>query len=276
MKMKLIKPGKFLMGSPKDEEGHFDDEGPQHEVEITRPFYMGVYPVTKGQFAAFVKDDGYQTEAEKDGKGGFSCSTTTAKWERKPVYLAESGFSQEDDTGDGDDLERREALLRVVEPEGGEDLRAADGGGVGVRLPGRDDDGLLVRRRGRRLRTSANMDAWYKGKWIPKPRRTGRLSPGTTAMRSHRRWAEKANPWGLYDMHGNVWQWCADGYGPYQEGYIKDPNSEDSATPRVLRGGSWYHDPRNCRSAGRNVNVPAGRGDNDGFRVVLRLSAGTP
>ena len=65
MHLKLIQPGKFLMGSPKDEEGRYDDEGPQHEVELTRPFYMGVCPVTRGQFAAFVKDDGYQTDAEK-------------------------------------------------------------------------------------------------------------------------------------------------------------------------------------------------------------------
>ena len=67
MKLKLIKPGKFLMGSPKEEEGRFDEEGPQHEVEITKAFFMGAYPVTVGQFRAFVKDSGYQTEAEKAG-----------------------------------------------------------------------------------------------------------------------------------------------------------------------------------------------------------------
>ena len=67
MKLKLIRSGKFLMGSPKDEDGRRDNEGPQHEVEITKAFYMGAYPVTRGQFAQFVKDDGYQTEAEKAG-----------------------------------------------------------------------------------------------------------------------------------------------------------------------------------------------------------------
>ena len=80
MKLKLIKPGKFLMGSPKDEEGRYDNEGPQHEVEITKAFYMGVYPVTKGQFAAFVKDDGYQTDAEKDGKGGWATTRRRGSW----------------------------------------------------------------------------------------------------------------------------------------------------------------------------------------------------
>ena len=76
MKLKLIKPGKFLMGSPKDEEGRRDDEGPQHEVEITNAFYMGVYPVTRGQFAEFVKDAGYshgsREEQRRNTLGGPS------------------------------------------------------------------------------------------------------------------------------------------------------------------------------------------------------------
>ena len=66
MKLKLIPAGKFVMGSPKEEKERSDDEA-QHEVEITRRFYLGVYPVTKGQFAAFTKDAGYQTETEKAG-----------------------------------------------------------------------------------------------------------------------------------------------------------------------------------------------------------------
>ncbi len=79
MKLKLIPPGRFTMGSPKDEDGRFDGEGPQHEVEITQPFYMGVYPVTKGQFAAFVSSGPYKTEAETDGLGGFGFNASTAQ-----------------------------------------------------------------------------------------------------------------------------------------------------------------------------------------------------
>ena len=85
----------------------------------------------------------------------------------------------------------------------------------------------------------------------------------------------KANPWGLYDMHGNVWQWCSDWFGPYQEGYIKDPKGKDIANSRVLRGGSWHIVPRDCRSANRNGNGPAIRSSDVGFRVVLRPSART-
>ena len=69
MKLVLIPAGKFMMGSPKDEKDRYDDED-QHEVEITKPFYLGVYTVTVGQFRQFVKDASYQTEAEKDGQGG--------------------------------------------------------------------------------------------------------------------------------------------------------------------------------------------------------------
>ena len=65
MKLTLIPPGTFQMGSPVGEAGRDKDEGPQHRVKITDPFYLGVYPVTKAQFAAFVKDAHYETEAEQ-------------------------------------------------------------------------------------------------------------------------------------------------------------------------------------------------------------------
>jgi formylglycine-generating enzyme required for sulfatase activity/tRNA A-37 threonylcarbamoyl transferase component Bud32 len=80
-----------------------------------------------------------------------------------------------------------------------------------------------------------------------------------------------ANAWGLYDMHGNVWDWCHDWYGAYLSEDINDPKSTDNGVARVLRGGSWYDSPRLCRSAYRGWHVPDRRYDNLGCRVVLCL-----
>ena len=71
MKFILIPAGEFLMGLRPTAKGGNDDEQPEHRVRITRPFYLGVHEVTRGQFRRFVDDAGYQTEAEKDGKGGY-------------------------------------------------------------------------------------------------------------------------------------------------------------------------------------------------------------
>ncbi len=80
----------------------------------------------------------------------------------------------------------------------------------------------------------------------------------------------KANPWGLYDMHGNLWQWCEDWYADYT-GNITDPTGGKSGTLHVLRGGSWGSHAWYCRAAYRRWYGPAHRGDDVGFRVSLRL-----
>ncbi len=253
MKLKLIKPGKFLMGSPKDEEGRGDYEWLRQEVEITKAFYMGVYPVTKGQFAAFVRDDGYQTEAEKNGKGvGYNASTKT--FESGKYSWRDLGFAQTDDhpvvevtlndaTAFCAWLSKKESKTYELPTEA--EWEYACRAGTKTRFWCGDTDASL--------KGNANIsDASFKEKF---PDTTWAVSWDDGYAFTSPAGSFKANPWGLYDMGGNVWQWCVRG---------------------VLRGGSWGNDPSNCRSACRTVRDPSERNYGVGFRVVLRLPARTP
>jgi formylglycine-generating enzyme required for sulfatase activity len=101
---------------------------------------------------------------------------------------------------------------------------------------------------------------------------------GNSERKMHPVGQKKPNAWGLYDMHGNVWEWCQDWYGEdyYKSSPAADPTGPAQGAKRVLRGGCWLDVPRGCRSAGRGMIDPGYRGGNFGFRVVVSDSTTPP
>ena len=99
---------------------------------------------------------------------------------------------------------------------------------------------------------------------------------GNSGRKTHPVGQKKPNAWGLYDMYGSVYEWCADWHGSYNNGVQVDPTGPANGRSRVLRGGSWVDNPRYCRSANRIRSRPAFRNRNLGFRVVVVVAAPRP
>jgi formylglycine-generating enzyme required for sulfatase activity len=224
MKLVLIPSGKFMMGSPENEKDRISDEGPQHEVTITKAFYIGAYDVTQEQYERIMGNN-------PRGFKGAHNPVENVSWDDAVEFCKK--LSQET--------------------------------GKTVRLP-TEAQWEYACRAGSKTRFSYGDDSDYSNlgdyAWYNKN------SNGQT----HPVGQKKPNAWGLYDMHGNVWQWCSDwDVNSNANANNTNPQGSDSGSPRVLRGGGWDGDPRRCRSAGRGGNVPDDRSDDSGFRVVVDL-----
>jgi formylglycine-generating enzyme required for sulfatase activity len=260
MKLVRIPAGTFLMGSPKDERERGDDEE-QHEVVLSRPFYAGVHEVTVGQFRAFVEAEGYKTGAEKNGKGAKRLNTQTGKFELKPEYSWRNPGWAQDDRDPVVDVSWHDAkaFCRWLSRKEGKSYRLPTEAEweyacrAGTRAPfsfGRSLSSAQANFLGSRPYGDA-----VAGPWLRKTVKVGSYEP---------------NEFGLYDMHGNAFEWCQDWYGAdyYQRSPREDPQGPDEGGQRVVRGGSWSFTGQGCRSAFRGKDWPDVCVDDVGFRVV--------
>jgi formylglycine-generating enzyme required for sulfatase activity/serine/threonine protein kinase len=270
MTLKLIPAGEFMMGSPAEDNEAFEDEKPQHRVRITRPFYLGIHEVTRGQFRRFVDGAGYQTEAEKDATGGQGWSEETKKFEHNPRYnWQHTGFDQTDEhpvvNVSWNDAQAFITWLSRKE-------------GNTYRLP-TEAEWEYACRAGSTTRYSCGDD--------PEGLAAVGNIPDGTAKEKHPEWTwaiaardgfvytapvgrYNPNAWGLFDMHGNVLEWCSDGYAAdyYKHSPVEDPQGVDGASHRVNPGGGWFLRPRYARSAFRHPLDPRCRYCEVGFRVA--------
>jgi formylglycine-generating enzyme required for sulfatase activity/serine/threonine protein kinase len=278
MRLELVSQGKFFMGSPADENGRVAREGPRHEVEISRPFYLGQFTVTRGQFRKFVEETGYQTAAEKDGKGTSGFDPETRWFVRKAEYnWRNPGFGQTDQHPVVNvSWNDARAFCQWLSRQDGKPYRLPTEAeweygcraGTTTRFYSGENDSDL--------QSVANVaDASLKTKLdSAKTRNWMFLAWDDTFPFTAPVGQFKPNRWALYDMHGNVWQWCADWYDEeyYAHSPSKDPKGPPRGKYRLLRGGSWRQPGRFCRAAYRWYAAPANRFNHVGFRVVCGIS----
>ncbi|GAB3920731.1 formylglycine-generating enzyme family protein [Mucilaginibacter myungsuensis] len=260
-----IKPGKFMMGSPENDTLADKIERPQHEVAIDRAFYMGIYPITIKQFKVFVQETGYRTVAETDGIGGHGYSEANRKFEGLfPQYnWQHPGWEQSDehpvvniswiDANKFCEWASARTGKKISLPTEEEWEYACRAGTTTLFFTGDDPNSL---------KGYANIsdDALRdKLQQEQKPDRTFPFNDGfpfTSPVGSF-----KPNPWGLYDMTGNVWQIC-DGTLP--------GSTPNQVAGHVAKGGSYNAYPEFARSAVRGRIKASSKYGYFGFRVVVK------
>ncbi|MBM4020502.1 MAG: formylglycine-generating enzyme family protein [Planctomycetes bacterium] len=193
----FIPAGRFLMGSPENEEKRSDNET-QHEVILTRPFYMGAREVTQGQWQKVMGDN------PSANKGSDTLPVEHVSWDDCQAFCQKAGGG----------------LRLPTEAEWEYACRA------GIQTPFNTGQ------------TISTDQANYDGNYIYGSGAKGVFRRATVPVGGSR-----PNAWGLHDMHGNVWEWCADWSGAYPGASVTDPTGAPSGTTRVMRGGAWDRAP---------------------------------
>jgi formylglycine-generating enzyme len=257
MDLALIKAGTFTQGSRAREADRGDDET-EREVTISKDFFIGRTEVTIAQFRRFVEDTKYKTEAERGTSGGFGWDGR-ALAQRPEFNWRHPGFEQTD---------AHPVTIVTFDDAVAFANWLSRKAGRPVALPTEAQWEFAARQGASSAYPSADPKAkpsdlgWSKAN----------AGNGTRAV------AQKAaNGAGLFDMTGNVAEWCLDWYGPYASGAATDPvetRQDLSDKPRrVLRGGSWIREPIRGRSAARYRSAAGSRNADVGFRVVASVEA---
>ncbi|HZW11962.1 MAG TPA: formylglycine-generating enzyme family protein [Noviherbaspirillum sp.] len=294
MEFVLVPAGEFLMGSdelpealakdfPQYEVKRFlelTDERPVHKVRITRPFFMGRHEVTVGQFRRFLKASGYRPKSEADGTGGYGYN---------PSYDPAKSVR-------GDAFEGRDQKYSWQNPGFPQD----DSHPV-VNVTWNDAVAIakwLSETEGKKYRLPTEAEWEYAARAGTRSRYHSGDKPQSLlavanvfdadAMKNWPKWKAFAlagsdgyaftspvgsfapNAFGLFDMHGNVWEWTADWHDDhyYANSPVDDPQGPASGSVRVRRGGSWHTWPFYARSSYRNWNAPQTRYTLVGIRLV--------
>jgi formylglycine-generating enzyme required for sulfatase activity len=229
----LVPPGKFLMGSPEGEQGRDPDEV-QHEVTLTEPFYLGKDEVTQAQYEALVGKDKNPSHFK-----GAELPVESVSWTEAFEYA--------------DSLTKKRAAKLLYRLPTEAEWEYSCRGGRSFSQPFGIGDGTSL------SSDQANFDGNFpfggaaKGKYLEKTTPVGSYPP---------------NAFGLNDMHGNVWEWCADWYGPYAVGNATNPGGPLGGSSRVIRGGGWSSFAGYCRAAFRHGFGPGIRNLILGFRLA--------
>jgi len=237
MKLVLVPKGTFMMGSPESEEGRQKDET-QHEVTISKDYYLGVYEVTQAQYEKVMGKNPSSFPVAKVGNENADLPVENVSWDDAVEFCKKLSDLPEEKKAGREYRLPTEAEWEYACRAGSKTAYAFD-----------DEEGLLPEY------------GWFSRNSSRRTHTVGLLEP---------------NAWGLYDMHGNVWECCSDRYGDYPKGAVSDPSAPKVGSIRVFRGGSWRFEAAGCRSAARYGSAPSDRGDGLGFRVALSSQSGIP
>jgi len=253
LKLALIPPGRFMMGSPADEAGRQADEE-LREVSISKPFYLGVFEVTQDEYERLMKDNpSYRAARLARTKQNYDVDTSRFPVERVS-WLEAVEFCRR-----LSELPGEKAAGRVYRLPTEAEWEYACRAGTVTPFPfGTVSNGGQANVHGRRP--------------------YGTDQPGPSLNRPATVGSYPANAFGLHDMIGNKWEWVADHDGPGDGGTTArvDPMGPEEGTERVIRGGAWRYPPAFCRSAVRHRYDPRIKAYDLGFRVAMSIPEGKP